>query len=230
MTDIYTIQLNSINVAVAGTVRNDLNYPFDWTILPQGRYEVKFNFLSESVPYWGSGSLPHVYVGLNQNNSLTTPSSWGAVPTQLLGVLYPYENLGNGVNFFAGHLDNTPNILESLPTGNLINVKIRNKFNNFWAGNYISSGYTADMPANSQVLTISGSRLTGFPLIVGSVIIISTKTFTIESFISVNPTTGLGTYTTTTANNAIIISAASVSTQNILIGEYTMTLQLKRIE
>lgn len=228
MTDIYTITLNSVD-GVNTANKNDITYAFDWNVIPQGRYELRFNFLGESLPYFALGSLPQIYVALNQNNSLTTPSSWGAIPTTFLGNLYPIQNLGNGVNFFAGYLDNTPNILESIPTGSTINVRVRNKFGNFWSGNFPNTGYVADMPANSQVITISGPRTSGYPLFIGGNITTSGKTFTLESPINVNPTSGLGTYTTIQTNDATAIVASAVTTGNPVIGVYTMTLQLKRI-
>ena len=225
---VYTISLNSVN-GLPHTTNDTINYAFDWNVLPKGRYEVSFSFLSESNAYWGSGPFPQLFVDLGQNNSFTTGSSTGATPTKFIGLLRPETNLGPAVNYTAVYTDNPPFLIESLPRNNIITVQIFNRNSTIWRDDSASTGYSGAMAANSRVLTITGARTSGFPLRPGQFITMGAKSFIIESIIS-NTGGGLGTYTTTLANDAVAITATAITASSSAMAEYMLTLRFKQVK
>jgi len=225
---VYTISLNSVN-GLTHTTNDTINYAFDWNVLPKGRYEVSFSFLSESCGYWGSGPFPQLFVDLGQNNSFTTGSATGVTPTKFIGLIRPETNLGPAVNYSAVYTDNPPILIESLPRTNLITVTISNRNNAIFRDDSASTGYSGAMAASSRVLTVTGARTSGFPLRPGQFITMGAKSFVIESIIS-NTGGGLGTYTTSSANDATAITATAITANSTAMSEYMLTLRFKQVK
>lgn len=225
---VYTISLSSIN-GLPHVNNDNINYAFDWNVLPRGRYEVSFSFLSESNGYWGSGPFPQLFVDLGQINTFTTSQSTGAMPTKFIGLLRPQTNLGPAVNYTAVYTDNPPILIDSLPRTNIVNVVISNRNGGVWRDDSASTGYLGAMAANSRVLTVTGGRTSGFPLRPGLFITMGAKSFTIESVIT-NTGGGLGTYTTVAANDAVAITATAITANSAAMPEYMLTLRFKQVK
>lgn len=131
----YNVILNSnfCTTETAGNTVNDKSYYIDWSsILPQGEYELSFNFISEGNIINTFPSLPLINIDfLGQGNIESCKPSYQATSSNILGVLYPtqFHQATDYVFFRAEKYSNTPVFLVNRPYNNNFKVHILNNAN-----------------------------------------------------------------------------------------------------
>lgn len=126
----YTIVLNSQQAyATAGTGSNTKTYNFDWSILPQGSYEVHWTFLSETTNI-AYNTLPLVFIDFNGAPNVYSGSNTSSIAStsQYMGFVKSYITGANAF-FHAEDMTNMPLYFNSRPTNNVFTVRILNNDN-----------------------------------------------------------------------------------------------------
>lgn len=131
----YNVIVNSkfCTTATAGNAVNDKSYYIDWSsILPQGEYELSFNFLSEGNAVDTLPSLPIISIDfLAQGYIELCRPSYQATSSNILGFVYPlgFHPATNQVFFRAEKYSNNPVFLVNRPYNNEFRVQILNNDN-----------------------------------------------------------------------------------------------------
>ena len=82
----YNVLVNSVNGT--GAVNSQKKYNFDWSVLPQGKYEVRFSFISE-VNNCNGLKTAQLHVELGGSKVFTTGTTIAAQTSNLIGNLQP---------------------------------------------------------------------------------------------------------------------------------------------
>lgn len=126
----YTIVLNSQQAyATAGTGANTKTYNFDWSILPQGSYELHWTFLSETtnVSY---GTLPLVFIDFGGSANVYNGSNTSTIAPTMNYIGFVKSYLVGASSFFhAEDMTNMPIYLNSRPSNNVFTVRFLNNDN-----------------------------------------------------------------------------------------------------
>ena len=132
----YTILIGS-DTKVSGSAANDLTYNFDWSILPEGEYELSFVFISEPKQMTGTAitdATQAVMVGINvplSGERYKTSLTGSSATSNIIGLIQMV-----GVDGFVDtttdyairqwkSLPDNPSIkLKGSPQGNTIRVEL----------------------------------------------------------------------------------------------------------
>jgi len=132
----YTILIGS-GTKIGGTNANDLTYNFDWSIIPEGEYELSFNFISEPKKVTGAemtdvtqAVMVSVNVPLSGERYKTTTTG-NASTSSVIGLIQMVSVDGfadDNPDFFIRQWkslpDNPPIKLKGSPQGNSIKVEL----------------------------------------------------------------------------------------------------------
>lgn len=144
---IYNVICNSANGI--GATNNLKKYNFDWSQLPQGKYEVHFSYVGEVNAYNGTKTaLLNVELGCSK--VFVCGVSSYAPTSNFLGCLIPLNaQLAAGFDIFRVEDSSNPPIhLDSRPANNQFEVKVTDE-----SGALYTDNTAADLAA--YVLTLS---------------------------------------------------------------------------
>tara|TARA_R110002020_G_scaffold100898_2_gene238233 strand:+ start:9569 stop:10051 length:483 start_codon:yes stop_codon:yes gene_type:complete len=132
----YTILIGS-DTKTAGTNSNDLTYNFNWSIIPEGEYELSFNFLSEPKQMTGTAitdATQAVMVSVNvplSGERYKTTTTGNASSSSVIGLIQMVGVDGfvdtatdYAIRQWKSLPDNPPIKLKGSPQGNTIKVEL----------------------------------------------------------------------------------------------------------
>jgi hypothetical protein len=123
---IYTVVLQS--GIGDGQILSLESFFYDWSLIPDVPYYVRFSFASSSNPVTQTGQMAMLYVDLAQsNNQIATAQSSAqySYRSQFLGNLM-YATVGGNTNLYAENNTNPPTYLNGRPRRNNFTVEICN--------------------------------------------------------------------------------------------------------
>jgi hypothetical protein len=120
----FNIVLNSQQSAL-GTNTNNLYYEFNWTNIPQGKYEMSFSFLAQNNGDYVANDCPQVFLSLGCVPSVYQASNLnGSVVSTFIGSLRAQTHAAGQVGFYANTNDNPNVFFNNLPTSGPIRVQV----------------------------------------------------------------------------------------------------------
>jgi len=215
----YIVSLISDNGT--GTYNASKTYTFDWSALPNGKYEASFTYIGKNNAIDGS-KLALVNVQLAASKVFTTRiNSVDARTTDFMGTLYP-QNVTGGYILRADNLNNPPITLDSRPFNTSFQVNITDSYGNPFIDATASVNTSAGSSIAGNVLTIVGA---GGALNLRAGCVISGSGVTAGTYI-VSLGTGTGGNGTYNVSVSQSVSATAISgTGNDLAG-YSLSLKL----
>jgi hypothetical protein len=118
----FSIVLNS-TVYMSRTNRSSIQYGFDWSFLPEGKYSVSWKFTSQASTANQLLILSIPDLGVRMN-SYSAGSSTTAYTNSYMGTISNWY-IGNAAGMFrADYGDNPPLRFEQKPTNNVFNVNL----------------------------------------------------------------------------------------------------------
>jgi hypothetical protein len=144
---IYNVICNSVNGI--GATNSQKKYNFDWSTLPQGKYEVHYSYVGEINAYNGTkNALLNVELGCSK--VFVCGANTQAQTSNFLGCLIPLSaQLGAGFDIFrVEDMTNPPIHLDSKPSNNFFEVKVTDE-----AGALYTDSAAADLAP--YILTLS---------------------------------------------------------------------------
>jgi hypothetical protein len=121
----FNIVLNSQQSAAPFINTNDTYYEFNWTNIPQGKYQMQFSWLGENNSDYVADDCPAIFLSLG-----TVPSVYQANGTTssnvstYIGSLRAQTHAGGQVGFYANAQDNPEIYYNNLPTSGPIRVQV----------------------------------------------------------------------------------------------------------
>ena len=121
----FNIVLNSQQSASPFIDTNDTYYEFNWTNIPQGKYQMQFAWLGENNGDYVANDCPAVFLSLG-----TVPSVYQANGTtrsnvsNYIGSLRAQTHASGQVSFFTNTTDNPEVYYNNLPTSGPIRVQV----------------------------------------------------------------------------------------------------------
>jgi hypothetical protein len=122
----FNIVLNSQQVSAASSGNtNDCTYEFNWTNIPQGKYEMSFSYKGQNNDDFLAEDIPHLFLSLNAVSSTYQASSQnGSVISQYIGALLGNTHNPLNMNYYAKEEDNCKVYFENMPTSGPIRVQV----------------------------------------------------------------------------------------------------------
>ena len=120
----FNIVLNSQQSA-AFINTNDTYYEFNWTNIPQGKYQIQFSWLGKNNGDYVANDCPAIFLSLG-----TVPSVYQANGqtrsnvSNYIGSLRTQTHAAGQVSFFANTTDNPEVYYNNLPTSGPIRVQV----------------------------------------------------------------------------------------------------------
>lgn len=122
----FNIVLNSQQVSDSSSGNNnDCTYEFNWTNIPQGKYEMSFSYIGQNNDDFLADDIPHLFLALNSVAStyIASDQTNNYISRYIGGLLANTHSLDN-INFYANEEDNCKVYFEHLPTSGPIRVKV----------------------------------------------------------------------------------------------------------
>ena len=122
----FNIVLNSQQVSDASSGNtNDCTYEFNWTNIPQGKYEMSFSYKGQNNDDFLAEDIPHLFLSLNSVASTYQASNaYGSVVSTYIGGLHAETHDAANVNFYSNEPDNCRVYFENLPTSGPIRLQV----------------------------------------------------------------------------------------------------------
>lgn len=122
----FNIVLNSQQVSTASSGNNnDCTYEFNWTNIPQGKYQMSFSFKGKNNGDYVANDSPQLFVSLNSVASTYQASNaYGSVVSSYIGVLHAATHAAGQVSFYANEQDNCNVYYDCLPTSGPIRIQV----------------------------------------------------------------------------------------------------------
>jgi hypothetical protein len=121
----FNIVLNSQQSAAPFINTNDTYYEFNWTNIPQGKYQMQFSWLGENNSDYVANDCPAIFLSMG-----TVPSVYQANGTTrsnvstYIGSLRAQTHAAGQVGFYANAQDNPEIYYNNLPTSGPIRVQV----------------------------------------------------------------------------------------------------------
>lgn len=144
---IYNVICNSVNGI--GAVNSQKKYNFDWSVLPEGKYEVHYSYIGGINNFTGA-KIALLNVELGSSKVFTTNATTQAQTSNFLGNICPLVAqvaVANSI-FRADDSTNPPIFLDNRPFNQQFEVKVTDA-----AGALFTDGAGADLAP--YVLTLS---------------------------------------------------------------------------
>lgn len=111
----------------AGGASNNRSYYFDWSIMPEGKYEMMFSFISDSNQLSLNSQYSLYCNAINPINVYNASGTIGSRTIPFLGNATPHP-INNGVglanNIFTTNLTDNPPIICCRPNNNVFTIAI----------------------------------------------------------------------------------------------------------
>jgi len=122
----FNIVLNSQQVSASSSGNNnDCTYEFNWSNIPQGKYEMTFSYKGQNNADFVSDDSPQLFLSLNSVASTYQASNaYGSVVSSYIGALHAETHAAGQVAFYANEQDNCKVYFENLPTSGPIRLKV----------------------------------------------------------------------------------------------------------
>lgn len=123
---LFNIVLNSLQVSAASSGNtNDCTYEFNFTNIPQGKYEMSFSYKGGNNPDFAGTDIPQLFLSIGAVASTYQASNAnGSVISTYIGGLHAETHSAADVNFFANEQDNCSIYFENFPTSGPIRVQV----------------------------------------------------------------------------------------------------------
>ena len=121
----FNIVLNSQQSYLPVTNTNDIFYEFNWTNIPQGKYQMQFSWLGANNGDYVADDCPAIFLSMG-----TVPSVYQANETTrsnvstYIGSLRAQTHAAGQVGFYANAQDNPEIYYNNLPTSGPIRVQV----------------------------------------------------------------------------------------------------------
>lgn len=125
----YNIIINS-GTQIGGTDYSNYQYTFDWSLIPEGAYEMRFSFSSSECAVHDTIIISSPDLGASRNNFYTTPLGTNQKYSNILGMAK--SRITSNVPtqaFIADYSDNAPVYFNSIPKNNFFTVNIASVVN-----------------------------------------------------------------------------------------------------
>ena len=123
----YNVVLNSTSKISSGASLSDCRFGMDWSIIPDGEYQVHFTFISK-VMNLSTSDIACINVNLGGSTVFQASSNVSAIPVNFLGVAKPYI-ISTTAYLLAEDSTNPPLFLINRPHDNFIDVRINTNDN-----------------------------------------------------------------------------------------------------
>lgn len=122
----FNIVLNSQQVSTASSGNpNDCTYNFNWTNIPQGKYEMTFSYKGQNNSDFVSNDSPQLFLSIGAVASTYQASNaYGSVISTYIGGLHAETHAATQVAFYANETDNCKVYFENLPTNGPIRLQV----------------------------------------------------------------------------------------------------------
>jgi hypothetical protein len=128
----FNIVLNSQNsAAISSPNVNNKTYLFNWTNLPEGRYEVTFSYRGLNNGDLVASDSPQVFVSLSSTTYQATTTETNRV-SQFMGSLQIVTHDAGQAYFTCNIHDNPPIFLPSRPNGAIVVRVLNGAFSDFF--------------------------------------------------------------------------------------------------
>jgi hypothetical protein len=122
----FNIVLNSQQVSAASSGNNnDCTYEFNWTNIPQGKYEMSFSYKGQNNADYVASDSPQLFLTLNSVSSTYQASNaYGSVISQYIGGLHAETHDAANVNFYSNEPDNCSVYFDNIPNNGPIRLQV----------------------------------------------------------------------------------------------------------
>ena len=134
------------------TNNNNKTYSFNWSNIPQGKYEMTWSYRgTKQITATGDDS-PQVFLtfGSNGTSYLAGGNNTNSSVTNYIGNLQTNTHINADLYFYTSQYDNCPIFFENIPTDNMIRVQM---FDFDFITPYLSTA-VGNEPLSSYVMTL----------------------------------------------------------------------------
>jgi hypothetical protein len=121
----FNIVLNSQQSSAPVINTNNLSFQFNWTNIPQGKYQLQFAYIGKNNGDYVANDAPQVFLSLGTVPSVYQASaSNGSVISNFIGSLRTQTHAAGQVGFYSNAQDNPEVYYNRLPTSGPITVQV----------------------------------------------------------------------------------------------------------